>query len=174
MVSAFRICHALCGWRSVGNCADGSDGDSSMMFFGVGALAAAALAAGWYFGGVRGLALAAALIALAWVAERIDASWRAEAALAQANADLADAQSAFQEFQAASERAATAAATKIAAIEAARADAETALAEHRQRSAKEFEALKTRIQANVPARPQCDYPQSVVDGLRDAHRRAAE
>lgn len=143
------------------------------MFFGIGALAAASLAAGWYLGGGRGLALAAAVIALIWVAERVDASWRAEAALTQARADLARAESAFVDFRAAADKAARAAASKIAAIEQARSVAETALAEHRQRSAVEFAALKDRIAAHVPQRPQCDYPQPVLDGLRDAYDRAS-
>ena len=143
------------------------------MFFGVGALAAAAIWAGFALGGLRGALTVAALLALLWVAERVDASWRAEAALAQTKADLARAETAFRDFRTSADQAAAAAAAKIAAIEQARIDAEAALAEQRQRSAAEFEALKDRIAANVPSRPQCDYPQPVLDGLRDAHARAS-
>lgn len=144
-----------------------------MMFFGVGALAAAAIWASWTFGGVRGVSVVVGLLALAWVAERIDASWRAEAELAQTKTALTRAEAAFRDFRQTADQAAAAAAAKIAAIEQARIEAEAALAEHRQRSAAEFANLKDRIAANVPSRPQCDYPQPVLDGLRDAHARAS-
>jgi hypothetical protein len=140
----------------------------------IGGLAAGALYAGWAFGGGRGLAAVAGVLALAWVAERVDASWRAEAALATAQADLARADGAFQTFRAEADAAATAARHRILAIEQARAEAHAALTARTAESAAEIARIKERIAAHVPHRRDCDYRQPVLDGVRDAHARAAQ
>jgi predicted acylesterase/phospholipase RssA len=139
----------------------------------IGGISAGAIWAGFALAGFRGAVIVAFVLAMLWVSVRVVRSYDAEAELAQSNAALARAEAAFNDFRALSEKQVANAAAKIAAIEAARAQVESALAEHRQRSAAEFSALKNRIAANVPSRPQCDYPQPVLDGLRDAHVRAS-
>jgi hypothetical protein len=139
----------------------------------IGGISAGALWAGFTLAGFRGAVIVAFVLAMLWVSVRVVRSYDAEAELARTKADLARAESTFRDFRQVADRAAAAAAAKIAGIEQARAQAEAALAEHRQRSAVEFSALKDRIAANVPSRPQCDYPQPVIDGLHDAHARAS-
>jgi Tfp pilus assembly protein PilE len=139
----------------------------------IGGTAAGAIYAGFALGGYRGAVVVVFVLAMLWVSVRVVRSYDAEADLVQAQAALTRAEAAFRDFRATADQAAAAAASKIAAIDRARAQAESALAEHRQQSAVEFAALKDRIAAHVPPRPQCDYTQPVLDGLRDAHDRVS-
>lgn len=138
-----------------------------MLFFGVGAALAAAMWAGWTVGGFRGAMIVLFCTVMLWVSRQVVDAFDLRAERDQLKTELATANQAFDDFRTASDLAAKSAAARIEALEAARAQADRALDAARQAAAADLAKLKQEIDRNVPARPQCDYPQPVLDRLRD-------